>query len=189
MNGFEHPGHISSHISVTRHTREGVTRTDVHITQLSSFASDDSAVAQMRDDSDSAASSADEAASADGMMMDGSDCFDPESCCDARERALIAMMRAYLRPQVAPECLINRLRHTLDKCCHEEEIEHEHALAEAASGAPGKVNAAHAGNVIVPSSSSTVVVRRVHTAGTDIVTIADLSVPNSWTFPTYPDMC
>ena len=32
-----------------------------------------------------------------------SDCFDPERCCDERERALIAAMRAYLRPQHAPD--------------------------------------------------------------------------------------
>lgn len=39
-----------------------------------------------------------------------SDCFDPERCCDERERALIAAMRAYLRPQHAPQSLIDRLR-------------------------------------------------------------------------------
>ena len=43
-----------------------------------------------------------------------SDCFDPERCCDERERALIAAMRAYLRPQHAPQSLIDRLEATLD---------------------------------------------------------------------------
>ena len=42
-----------------------------------------------------------------------SDCFDPERCCDERERALIAAMRAYLRPQHAPQSLIDRLEATL----------------------------------------------------------------------------
>lgn len=45
------------------------------------------------------------------------DCFDPERCCDERERALIAAMRAYLRPQHAPQSLIDRLEATLDHCC------------------------------------------------------------------------
>ena len=49
------------------------------------------------------------------------DCFDPETCCDERERALIAALRAYLRPEQAPECLLNRLRATLDHCCCEQE--------------------------------------------------------------------
>ena len=40
--------------------------------------------------------------------------FDPETCCDERERALIAAMRAYLRPEQAPERLLERLRATLD---------------------------------------------------------------------------
>ncbi|RSX57265.1 hypothetical protein [Bifidobacterium samirii] len=47
------------------------------------------------------------------------ECFDPETCCDAMERSLIAAMRAYLRPDVAPECLMARLRETLDRCCCE----------------------------------------------------------------------
>lgn len=47
------------------------------------------------------------------------DCFDPERCCDEHERALIAAMRAYLRPQHAPQRLIDRLEATLDHCCGE----------------------------------------------------------------------
>lgn len=78
-----------SHISITRQSRDGVVRTDVHITEV-------------------------------GDPMAG-DCFDPETCCDERERALIATLRAYLRPQQAPECLLNRLRATLDHCCREQD--------------------------------------------------------------------
>lgn len=40
------------------------------------------------------------------------DCFDID-CCDAREQALIKTLRAYLRPQSAPECLIARLHRCL----------------------------------------------------------------------------
>ena len=49
------------------------------------------------------------------------DCFDPETCCDERERALIEALRAYLRPEQAPECLLKRLRATLDHCCCEQD--------------------------------------------------------------------
>ena len=42
-----------------------------------------------------------------------------ETCCDERERALIAAMRAYLRPKHAPQSLIDRLEATLDHCCDE----------------------------------------------------------------------
>lgn len=51
----------------------------------------------------------------------GHDCFDPRSCCDARERELIEALRSYLRPEAAPECLLRRLRETIDHCCDEEE--------------------------------------------------------------------
>ena len=47
------------------------------------------------------------------------DAGDPETCCDERERALIAAMRAYLRPKHAPQSLIDRLEATLDHCCDE----------------------------------------------------------------------
>ena len=40
-----------------------------------------------------------------------------EACCDAHERAMIAALRAYLRPDVAPECLMARLKEALDRCC------------------------------------------------------------------------
>ncbi|WEV41558.1 hypothetical protein OZX57_05985 [Bifidobacterium sp. ESL0682] len=35
------------------------------------------------------------------------ECFNPESCCDAREKALIAELRELLRPTCAPQCLIS----------------------------------------------------------------------------------
>lgn len=64
---------------------------------------------------------------ADGVMhtdvhiteVNADECFDPESCCDEREKAWIAVLRAYLRPEQAPECLKQRLRATLDHCCDE----------------------------------------------------------------------
>ncbi len=46
--------------------------------------------------------------------------FDPSSCCDVHERAMIATLRSYLRPEVAPACLMARLKATLDHCCEEE---------------------------------------------------------------------
>ena len=52
------------------------------------------------------------------------ECFDPSSCCDARDQVMIAAMKAYLRPQQAPECLYERLKMTLDKCCGEVITEH-----------------------------------------------------------------
>ena len=80
MNQYEH----HSHISITRHTREGVTRTDVHIAQIGSFSGEDG-----------------DPEGVEAVRDGGHECFDPESCCDAQERALIAMMRAYLRPSGA----------------------------------------------------------------------------------------
>ena len=44
--------------------------------------------------------------------------------CDARERALIeAPCAPYLRPEQAPECLLTRLRATLDHCCCEQDAQ------------------------------------------------------------------
>ncbi|WEV72879.1 hypothetical protein [Bifidobacterium sp. ESL0790] len=53
-------------------------------------------------------------------VRDG-DCFNPETCCDAREKALINELRALLRPTCAPQCLITRLEATLDRCCLEDQ--------------------------------------------------------------------
>ncbi|KAB8301827.1 hypothetical protein DSM100238_0146 [Bifidobacterium apri] len=176
MNQYEH----HSHISITRHTREGVTRTDVHIARLGSFSGEDAGAAN--------AGAAGVETAGVGTAGDAHECFDPESCCDAQERALIAMMRAYLRPQAAPECLIERLHRTLDACCREEECEHHDVR-----GADGRVVDFQPDDAVrhvdaANQASSAVVVRRVQVPGTEIVTVADLSVPEGWTFPTYPDV-
>lgn len=55
------------------------------------------------------------------ISVDDGEWFDPEACCDEREKALIAELRAYLRPEEAPECLLRRLRATLDQCCREDQ--------------------------------------------------------------------
>ncbi|GGI13742.1 hypothetical protein GCM10007377_07480 [Galliscardovia ingluviei] len=47
------------------------------------------------------------------------DCFNIDACCDDQEKALIATLRAYLRPEQAPERLMKRLRHCLDDVCNE----------------------------------------------------------------------
>ena len=47
------------------------------------------------------------------------DCFNIDACCDDQEKALITTLRAYLRPEQAPECLMKRLRHCLDDVCNE----------------------------------------------------------------------
>lgn len=195
MNQYEH----HSHISITRHTREGVTRTDVHIERIGSFSGEDG-----------------DREGIDAARDGGHECFDPESCCDAQERALIAMMRAYLRPQAAPECLIERLHRTLDACCREEECGHDdvrdgdardacevHGAREVrdahdvrdfhvADGVDGHVTDLQPDDVVRHADAprpagGTVVVRRVRVPGTEIVTVTDLSVPEGWTFPTYPE--
>ncbi|MCI1832541.1 MAG: hypothetical protein LKI88_00170 [Bifidobacterium sp.] len=89
-----------SEISVTRRIGAGLDRTDIQVTHMSvtRFGADDPA-----DDDEEPQG------------------FDPDSCCDDVEKALIASLRAYLRPQVAPRCLFTRLEATLDKCCLREE--------------------------------------------------------------------
>ncbi|MCI1649568.1 hypothetical protein [Bifidobacterium tibiigranuli] len=114
------------HIRITRSTGLGVTRTEVEITEvtagISGAITEESAAAipgtqalasQLR----SQAYDYDYAHQHlhDGLH-DGEECFDP-SCCDAREKALIRSLRAYLRPQIAPDCLIARLSQTLDRYC------------------------------------------------------------------------
>jgi len=42
-----------------------------------------------------------------------------ESSCDEREKAMIAALRAYLRPEQAPDCLRARLEAALDRCCRQ----------------------------------------------------------------------
>ena len=89
----DQPVERTRHISITRTGADGmVSQTEVHIT----------------------------AVQADVHIVTEGDCFDPRTCCDEREQALIAALRAYLRPDVAPECLIARLKATLDHCCGED---------------------------------------------------------------------
>lgn len=105
-------------ISITRRTPDGaVIHTDVRITtvDVNADACDGSGV------------------SAQWVPMDSGECFDPESCCDAREKAMIRALRAYLRPQEAPECLLTRLRDTLDRCCGENQCDGD---IETAAGCP-----------------------------------------------------
>lgn len=99
----DQPTEHTRHISITRTAADGtVSQTEVHITAVHHH------------DAESGVDSADVHITAEG------DCFDPSSCCDEREQALIATLRAYLRPDVAPECLMARLKATLDHCCGED---------------------------------------------------------------------
>ena len=95
--GVSDPIERHSHISITRQTPVGIVHADMHITSV-------------------------EISGMPGDMGDDlvGDCFDPDSCCDEHEKAMIAALRAYLRPEVAPECLLARLRDTLDGCCCED---------------------------------------------------------------------
>ncbi|KFI97780.1 hypothetical protein [Bifidobacterium stellenboschense] len=61
----------------------------------------------------------DSAADAGRDMGDVGECFDPATCCSEREQAMIAALRAYLRPESAPECLKARLKACLDHCCEQ----------------------------------------------------------------------
>lgn len=93
-------GCCRAHVSITRTVTvsdDGMTRTEVHMTEMQG------------------SPEAVEAASA-GC---GCDCFDVESSCDKGERAMIAALRAYLRPDQAPECLMAKLNAVLDRCCKE----------------------------------------------------------------------
>lgn len=103
----DQPVERTRHISITRTGADGmVSQTEVHIT----------AVHHRSVDTGSAAASV----QTDVHIVTEGDCFDPRTCCDEREQALIAALRAYLRPDVAPECLIAWLKATLDHCCGED---------------------------------------------------------------------
>lgn len=85
-------------VSITRVGADGtVSRTEVHITETRVVGS----------------------GTTDGRDSDSGECFDPSTCCSEREQAMIAALRAYLRPQSAPECLKVRLKACLDHCCGE----------------------------------------------------------------------
>ena len=98
----DQPVERTRHISITRTAADGT----VHIT----------AVHHRSVDTGSASASV----QTDVHIVTEGDCFDPRTCCDEREQALIAALRAYLRPDVAPECLMARLKATLDHCCGED---------------------------------------------------------------------
>ncbi|KAB8289120.1 hypothetical protein DSM100688_0198 [Bifidobacterium ramosum] len=110
-------GQIERHISVTRQTADGtVIRADVHVSAVHPDPATRPGVQPDALAGVGAGCADDAVVGVDGAAGSG-DCFDPDTCCDARERALIMAMRAYLRPDVAPECLMRRLRETLDHCC------------------------------------------------------------------------
>lgn len=115
-------------ISVTRHSSEEANQTQVHVAQV--------AITETRVENGSFSQSVTQTTVSQRVTTDGpgtavvsathetriavgneTDVFDPECSCDARERALIASLRAYLRPASAPQCLISRLTATLDRCC------------------------------------------------------------------------
>ncbi|OZG60043.1 hypothetical protein BMYO_1002 [Bifidobacterium myosotis] len=132
------------HISITRTSDDGsITRTEVHITKVSHTTVEAdggmavfAAVGQVGGGVDvgrrvGAANDGAEESDMGGVFggddagdtVDAADtgkCFDPTSCCSAREQAMIAALRAYLRPEVAPECLMAKLKATLDHCCGED---------------------------------------------------------------------
>ncbi|RBP98522.1 hypothetical protein CRD60_01275 [Bifidobacterium aemilianum] len=89
-----------SHMSVTSHSSTGAMHAEVHLTHVHTPQEESSIVSL----------GANEAA-------DVADHFDIEISCDAKERALIASLRRYLRPPSAPQCLFTRLSATLDQCC------------------------------------------------------------------------
>jgi hypothetical protein len=96
------------HISITRTTTDGVvSQTEVHITEAP--------ITEVPEPSEETAP-----VPPDYSRDTASGCFDPTTCCDARERAVIAALRAYLRPDEAPECLMARLKVALDHCCRGE---------------------------------------------------------------------
>ena len=125
----DQPVERTRHISITRTGADGmVSQTEVHITAVHhrSVIFSRSAVRlpvlspKAASSAGYCASSASASVQADVHIVTEGDCFDPRTCCDEREQALIAALRAYLRPDVAPECLIARLKATLDHCCGED---------------------------------------------------------------------
>ena len=71
----DQPTEHTRHISITRTSSDGtVSQTEVHITAV-----------HHRDDETGTAS-------ADVHIVAEGDCFDPSTCCDAREQALICLL-------------------------------------------------------------------------------------------------
>lgn len=123
-----------SYISVTRRGANGVVRTEAEVTTVRSdgaqfpddvVPSDDSVVRDNAVVDGDGVVRGDAVVDDDGVTEDvmteesdlRDDHFDPASCCDRQERAMIALLHDYLRPAIAPECLIRRLNETLDRCC------------------------------------------------------------------------
>ena len=98
-------GHVERHtsVSVTGDASGNIRRTVVEETVVRVDGADDA----------SASPSGSDAAGATG------DCFDIDACCDAREKAMIQALRAYLRPVNAPECLIERLHRCIQSAAQE----------------------------------------------------------------------
>lgn len=103
------------HVSITRRTADTVTHTDMHVAETRqgnvTVVSHTTSVTSMTMNSPYTAEPA-----AAGQPDDH---FDPATCCSACEQAMIAALRAYLRPQSAPDDLVARLKATLDRCCAE----------------------------------------------------------------------
>lgn len=108
MNG---PIERCEHVRIIQRDCDGVTQTEVRVSSTA-YANTPADSSQMP--------RADFSGDCAELIARYGDCFDPETCCDEREKALIKMMRAYLRPQQAPECLLERLHATLDHCCCDE---------------------------------------------------------------------
>ncbi|MCH4208751.1 hypothetical protein [Bifidobacterium sp.] len=105
------------HIRITRDASMSVTRTEVEITTDAAGAVTTAAVTETQLLSmNTHPHEPGNQHAHDGRAHDTGECFDP-SCCDAREKALIRSLRAYLRPQIAPDCLITRLNQALDRYC------------------------------------------------------------------------
>lgn len=92
------------HISIMRTSADGTVRTVSHTEVRITDGGTDADMPDMA------------ARSAYDPAVDG-DCFDPATCCSEREQAMIAALRAYLRPEEAPECLKARIKACLDHCC------------------------------------------------------------------------
>ncbi len=105
-----------SYISVTRSDAAGVVHTEVERTEVT-------------DDGD-------------GVLP--GDCFDPAASCDRQERIMIASLREYLRPNIAPECLIRRLNETLDRCCCDVEEHYEQSRQAAVPSGHGQLGGRNA---------------------------------------------
>ena len=114
MSGMEHDDACCGDYSPLERQHIVVTRVDTDVT-----------LRQVRVVSESYGETTFSATSITRRVVSGespaaADRFDPAICCDVHEQAMIATLRAYLRPDCAPECLLARLKETLDRCCCQE---------------------------------------------------------------------